>query len=136
MASIYEQIHVAAAAADIWDAARDVGRLHDRLVPGFVVGTKMLAKEDPPVRRVTFADGAVVDEMIVSIDDCRRRVVWTVMSFDHHNGALTVEEVPGGACITWTADVLPHSLAAQIQPLMAEGLRLMKCHFEAAAMQS
>lgn len=130
MASIHEHIFIAAPAAAIWDAARDVGRLHDRLIPGFVVGTDMLPTEGAPVRRVTFADGQAVDETIVSIDDERRRLVWTVNQFEHHNGVLTVTEATGGAIVTWTADLLPDALAPQVQPMMAQGLACMKAQLE------
>lgn len=130
MASIHRDIFIAADPAAIWDAARDVGRLHDRLVPGFVAATEMLAGEGAPVRRVTFSSGAVVDERIVSIDDARRRLVWTVTAFDHHNGVLEVADAPGGARVVWTADLLPDALADQVAPMMAEGLALMKAHIE------
>ncbi len=132
MASIHRDIFIAADPTAIWDAARDVGRLHDRLVPGFVTATEMLAGDGAPVRRVTFASGAVVDEAIVSIDDARRRLVWTVTAFDHHNGVLEVADAEGGACVIWTADLLPDALAEQVAPMMEQGLALMKAHLEEA----
>lgn len=130
MASIHHQIFIAADPDAIWSAARDVGRLHDRLVPGFVTATEMLLGEGAPVRRVTFVNGRVVDETIVSIDDAARRVVWAIKEFEHHNGALTVAAAADGAHVTWTADLLPDSLAEQVSPAMAHGLAMMKAHFE------
>jgi len=130
MASIHHQISIAADPDAIWSAARDVGRLHDRLVPGFVTATEMLPGEGAPVRRVTFVNGRVVDETIVSIDDDARRVVWAIKEFEHHNGALTVAAAPGGAQVTWIADLLPDALADQVSPAMAHGLAMMKAHFE------
>ncbi len=41
MASIRREITTAAAPAAVWDAVRDVGGLHTRLVPGFVVETEL-----------------------------------------------------------------------------------------------
>ena len=130
MASIQHQIFIAADPDAIWDAARDVGRLHDRLVPGFVTATEMLSGEGAPVRRVTFVNGRVVDETIVSIDDGARRVVWAIKEFEHHNGALTVAAVAGGAQVNWVADLLPDALREQVSPAMAHGLAMMKAHFE------
>lgn len=130
MASIHHQIFIAADPDAIWNAARDVGRLHDRLVPGFVTATEMLLGEGAPVRRVTFVNGRVVDETIVSIDDDARRVVWAIKAFEHHNGALTVAAATGGAQVTWIADLLPDALADQASPAMAHGLAMMKAHFE------
>ena len=41
MASIHKEIPLPAPAADVWDAVRDFGALHTRLVPGFVLDTKL-----------------------------------------------------------------------------------------------
>jgi hypothetical protein len=132
MASIHHDIVIAAPPEAIWSAVRAVDRLHDLLVPGFVAATEMLGGESVPVRRVTFANGQVVDEAIVSIDDDRRRLVWTVRQFEHHNGVLTVTEAEGGAGVSWTADLLPDALASTVSPMMAQGLAIMKAHLESA----
>ncbi|ATY31748.1 SRPBCC family protein [Sphingomonas psychrotolerans] len=132
MASIHHDIFIAASPESIWSAVRAVERLHDLLVPGFVAATEMLDGDGAPVRRVTFAKGHVVDEAIVSVDDDRRRLVWTVTQFEHHNGVLTVTEAEGGASVSWTADLLPDALAGQVSPMMAQGLAIMKAHLEGA----
>lgn len=90
----------------------------------------MLANDAAPVRRVTFANGTVLDELIVASDDERRRLVWSIRGVDHHNGAMRVEDVDGAARVTWTADVLPAALADRFAPLMATGLAAMKAHLE------
>jgi hypothetical protein len=132
MPSIHLEITIDAAPEAIWDAARDVGALHTRLVPGFVVATEMLPDCPVPTRRVTFGSGVTVDERIVSVDDERRRLAWTVVEIDHHNGALQI--FPGsdgkGARVTWTADVLPAEIADRIAPMMQIGLERMKACFE------
>lgn len=133
MASIHHDIFIAVAPEAIWRAVRAVDRLHDLLVPGFVTATEMLGGEGAPVRRVMFGNGHVVDEAIVSIDDERRRLVWTVRQFEHHNGVLTVTEAEGGARVRWTADLLPDALAETVSPMMAQGLAIMKAHLESAA---
>lgn len=133
MASIHHDIFIAVAPEAIWRAVRAVDRLHDLLVPGFVTATEMLDGEASPVRRVTFANGQIVDEAIVSVDDERRRLVWTVRQLEHHNGVLTVAEAEGGARVRWTADLLPDALAETVSPMMAQGLAIMKAHFEGQA---
>jgi hypothetical protein len=130
MASIHHEIVIATRPDIVWDAARAIDRLHDRLVPGFVTATEMLAAEGAPVRRVTFANGQVADETIVSVDDVRRRLVWAIKAFEHHNGVLTVTEAPGGTRVSWTADLLPDALAERVSPMMAQGLAIMKTHLE------
>jgi hypothetical protein len=136
MASIHQEIFIAADPSTVWDTARDVGRLHDRLVPGFVVATEMLEGEAAPIRRVTFANGAVADETIVSVDDDRRRLVWAIKALGHHNGVLEVADAEGGARVRWTADILPDALAGQVAPMMAQGLACMKSHLERVPVDS
>jgi hypothetical protein len=41
MASIRKEIRIDARSEDVWDAIRDVGAIHRRLAPGFVVDTKL-----------------------------------------------------------------------------------------------
>jgi hypothetical protein len=130
MASLHHEILIAVDPRTVWDAAREVDRLHDRLVPGFVTATEMLAVEGAPVRRVTFANGMVADETIVSVDDARRRLVWAIKALEHHNGVLQILEVPDGTRVVWTADLLPDSLADRVSAAMVQGLASMKAHLE------
>ncbi len=53
MASIRKEVQINARPEKVWDALRDVGALHTRLVPGFVVNTRM----DGNARVVTFGNG-------------------------------------------------------------------------------
>lgn len=130
MPTVHHEIEIAVSPEQVWDSVREVGALHVRLVPGFVVNTEMLAHADAPKRRVTFANGVVLDEVIISIDDQRRRLVWSITSVQHHNGALQIIDSNGASRVTWTADVLPADLAEQFSPLMAQGLQTMKAHLE------
>lgn len=131
MASIRKEIDIDAPSAAVWDAMRDLGALHVRLVPGYVVATRLEGEE----RLVTFGNGAVARERIVDVDDGARRLVWTVIGgrFTHHNGSAQVLETAGGGSrVVWIADLLPHELAAPIGALMEEGLSVMKRTLEAA----
>ena len=76
MASIHKDIPLAASADDVWDAVRDFGALHTRLVPGFVLDTKL----EGEARIVSFANGTVARELLVDCDDARRRLVYAVIS--------------------------------------------------------
>lgn len=130
MPAIHHQILIDRPAEFVWDAVRDVAALHTRLVPGFVSATEMLEGMPTPTRRVTFANGAVADEVIVDSDDERRRLAWTIQGVEHHNGVMTVLDAEGGALVSWTADVLPAELATRFSPMMAAGLAEMKRHLE------
>ena len=74
MASIHKDIPIDASPDDVWDAMRDFGALHTRLVPGFVTDTKL----DGDARIVTFASGNVARELLVGCDDDRRRLAYAI----------------------------------------------------------
>ena len=71
MTTLQNQIIIDASPESVWDAMRDIGALHTRLVPGFVTATRL---EAPDVRVVTFFNGMTVREPIVSVDDTLRRI--------------------------------------------------------------
>ena len=58
MASIRKEIPLESSAENVWAAVRDVGALHQRLVPGFVVDTRL----EEGARIVTFGNGMVARE--------------------------------------------------------------------------
>jgi uncharacterized protein YndB with AHSA1/START domain len=124
MASIHTEIFIDAPPQSVWDAVRDVGALHTRLVPGFVADTRL----DGDARIVTFASGLVARERIVTVDDDGRRLVWSVVDGwpTHHNGALQVFAEGQGSRVVWIADVLPNELAQPIGAMMKDGMTAMK----------
>ena len=124
---LVRDVAVAAPVGEVWARVRDWGAL-DRMVPGVVTGCEVL---DSRTRRVRFASGAELVEQIVACDDTARRLVWHIegQGFDHHNGALTVVADGSGARVTWTADMLPDSLAEPLAPLMEAGLAALRQGF-------
>ena len=109
----------------VWQAARDIGALHTRLVPGFVVDTKLT----PGARVVTFANGLVVREPIVAIDDEAKRLVWTSEGgrARHYNASLQVcPEASGKTRVVWIADFLPDEIAPYIEAAMSAGAKAMQ----------
>ncbi len=125
MASIKREITVRASVDQVWDAMRDIGSLHIRLVPGFVLKTEL----ESDARIVTFANGRVVRERIVSIDDAARRLVWSATGdlLTHHNGAAQViQDSDGHTHIVWTTDLLPDTAAATIDQMMDQGMSAMQ----------
>ena len=130
MATIRKQVSLRADAASVWSAVRDVGALHERLVPGFVVDTRL----EPGARVVTFANGLVARELIVTIDDEARRLVWAVSGsarLTHHNGALQVFADGEGTLVVWTADLLPDEAAPGVAAMMEQGLAAMRRRLDA-----
>ena len=130
MASLHEEIRVAASAERVWDAVRDVGALHTRLVPGFVTDTRM----EGETRVVTFGNGATVREPIVSIDDGARRLAWSSVGgrATHYNAVMEVIADGNGCRVRWTIDLLPHELAPAISGMQRQGLTTLKKTLESA----
>jgi carbon monoxide dehydrogenase subunit G len=125
MASIHREIVVESRPADVWDAVRDVGAVHERLAPGFVVATSL----EDGARVVTFANGVVARELIVDLDDDARRLAWSVVGgrMSHHNASLQVlPESEGRSRLVWIADLLPNEVAPIITGMIEEGMRVMK----------
>lgn len=134
MATVRKEILTTAQPEHVWDAIRDIGALHTRLVPGFVVDTRV----EPGARMVTFANGVTVREPIVTLDERSRRLVWSVegLRATHYNGAVQVLAEPGGARIVWIADFLPDDLAEQIDAAMEAGGRAMQSAMDRLADQA
>lgn len=132
MASIRKEISTKASLDDVWAALRDVGALHTRLVPGFVADTRL----ESGARIVTFGNGMVVRERIVTVDEDERRVVWSAASelLAHHNAsAQALANASGGTTVIWIADLLPDEAATAIAPMMEQGMAIMKQTLDRAA---
>jgi carbon monoxide dehydrogenase subunit G len=124
MATIKKEVEIHASPEQVWGALRDVGALHTRLAAGFVVDTKM----DGNARVVTFANGMVVREDIVAVDEAARRVAWAIIGqqFHHFNGAAQVFDHADGTRFVWTTDLLPDELAPNVDAMMTAGIAAIK----------
>ncbi len=131
MAMIRRTVEINVPASEIWDAIRDVGKLHLRVAPGMVADCVL--NDEGTERIVTFADGSVLPETIIAVDDQAMRLVWSAKSpaWTHHNGALEVTAKGAQRCsLSWTADVLPDEVTEMIAPLMEAGQATMKALYE------
>jgi hypothetical protein len=130
MASIRKELLVDASAEHVWDAVRDVGAVHERLGPGFLLDARM----DGDARVVTFANGMVVREPIVDIDDAARRFVYSAVGgmSTHYNASMQVFPDGDGRCrLVWIIDLLPHALAPTVAALAEQATHVMKKTLEA-----
>jgi len=125
MASIRKEILLESSAENVWAAVRDVGALHHRLVPGFVVDTRL----EEGARVVTFGNGMVVRELIVDVDDDARRLAWSAQGgrLSHHNASVQVFADGARRCrLVWIADLLPNELAGDIRAMIDQAAAVMK----------
>ena len=133
MASIHKDIIIDAAPADVWDAVRDFGALHTRLVPGFALDTRL----DGDARIVTFANGTVAREVLVDCDEARRRLVYAIANERVNHYSASVQVLADGEArsrLIWIVDVLPNDLAPYIDGQMDLGaLAVQKTLGRAAA---
>ena len=135
MASIRKEIEIDAPAEQVWAAIRDIGAVHTRLAQEFVVDTKL----DGDSRLVTFANGEVVRERIVDVDDRARRLAYAVVEWrtTHHNASFQV--IPDGRerCrLVWITDLLPNTLAELVGGFIEQGSTAIKRTLEARSVGS
>jgi hypothetical protein len=125
VATIHKEAEIARDAGFVWDAIRDVGAIHRRLVRGFVVDCKL----EGDSRLVTFANGTVVREIIVAVDDKTRRHAWSARGepLTHHNASIQVfAQRDDKSRVVWIADVMPDEVAGTVGEMMSQGLTAMK----------
>src|SRR5216684_4358259 len=125
MASIHKDIAIDAPAHQVWDALRDFGAPHTRLVPGFVLDTRL----DGEARIVSFANGTMARELLVDCDDLRRRLVYAVISerIKQHSASVQVIADGEGCCrLLWIVDVLPHEIAPYMSGQMDQAALAMQ----------
>ena len=126
MASIHKDIIIDAHPDDVWDALRDFGAVHTRLVPGFVLDTKL----EGDARIVTFANGTVAREILVDCDDAK-----AAAGLCHRQRAAETAQRLGAGVRrwrraqprgVWIVDVLPHEIAPYMDAQMDQGALAMQ----------
>lgn len=130
MATIRKEILIDASPETVWSAVRDIGAIHTRLAPGFVTDVRL----EESARIVTFGNGIVARELIVSVEDTERRLVWSAVGgrMTHHNGAAQVFVHGAGSRFVWTADLLPAEVAPSIDAMMQQAMPIIKQTLERA----
>jgi hypothetical protein len=129
MATIRKIIDLDAPLAKVWAALADFHAVDTKLAPGFV--TKSVPDGD--TRVLTFANGSVARETLVSMDEGLHRVVYAIKEgrATHHNASAEVTaDGPDRTRFVWTTDILPNELAPYVDAQMGEGARIMKAALE------
>ena len=123
MASVHKEISIDAPPELVWDGLRDFHGL-DEFASGFVTASR----PDGDDRIVTFVNGSEVREVLVALDEGRRRLSWTIVDgpYSHHNGVAQVFADNGGTRFVWTADLLPDEMAEATDQMMGGGIAAVK----------
>ena len=131
MASIRKEIVVDIGVEPAWAALRRVDAPHTVFAP--VVSA---AEMDGDVRTVHFADGMVVRERIIDVDEAHRRVAYAVVDpqgMTYHHASMQLDIAGPGRCLfIWITDFLPAEAAIGLQPLIERGAAALKQNLERA----
>jgi hypothetical protein len=131
MATLHTEVLIDVPVDAVWDAVRDVGEVHRRLVPGLLRDARL----DGDARIVTFANGLVVRELIVTVDDTARRFAYAAVGgrTRHHSSSVQLFPHGDGTRLVWITDLLPDELAGPVGELVEQGAAIMKRTLERAA---
>ncbi|MGW4774531.1 SRPBCC family protein [Nocardia sp. NPDC004278] len=135
MASVQKEIIIDVDPAAVWAIISDFTDGPVRMAPGFVTDSRL---DEPDVRVVTFADGTVVRERLIALDDERRRFVFSIIGDTiqpaHDNASMQV--VPHGdghSRFVWIHDVRPDDLTIPMGAVMDRALSIFKQTVESSS---
>jgi len=124
MASIHYETVFDVSVDKAWTSLGDVGSPH-RLFAGVLTDARM----EGDIRTVTFANGMVVREQIVDVNESDRRVAYAVIDgvFKHHSASMQLFAAGEGRCrFVWISDFLPNKQAEMVKPLVEQGCAAMR----------
>lgn len=126
MALLRTEISIAAAPDAVWEVIRDFATGPRNMAPGFVVE----CEADADVRVVTFADGTVVHERFLGLDDDERRIRYGVVGGavrpEHDVAEMQVVQDGDGSRFRWTRDVRPDELGPGFRASMERGAEVIR----------
>jgi len=125
MATHRRELALNVSAEKVWAALRDFGQVHTKVAPGFLTGLEMKDGD----RIVTFFNGHVARERLVTLDDDARRIVYAIPDgrASHYSPAVQVfADGPSKSHLVWTIDFLPDELAPGLAAMVDHALPFMK----------
>lgn len=123
MASFRSEAIIDVSAPAAWARLSDLAQTHT-LFPGVLTACVL----DGNIRTVTFADGTVVRERIVTVDSQAMRLAYGVLDrFEHHASSMQIVPVNDCQCrFVWISDVLPDAAIDRVAGLMTKGTEAFK----------
>lgn len=127
MATLKRDILVASGTEPVWQKLRAFDQVHTAVAPGFLTNLTM----DKADRIVTFFNGLLARERLVTLDDDNCRLVYAVVDgrASHYNAAVQVFPEGDGSRVVWTIDLLPDELAPAIGGMMDQAVKVMRKAF-------
>ncbi|MEO8557794.1 MAG: SRPBCC family protein [Rhodospirillales bacterium] len=124
MATIEKTLVVSMPLDKVWEAFADYHAVDKRIATGFVVN----CEANDGGRTVTFANGLVADEQLVSMDHAKHRLTYAIKGgrLSHHNASFQLTKDGKGTRIVWHADLLPNDLEHAISGMMDLGVAAMQ----------
>jgi len=118
MASVVLERPLRCTAEHAWRLLRNFGAA-SKAFPDVLTESRAEGEE----RVVTFANGMVVRERLVTMDHERRRVAYAVVGgrFSQHAAAMQIIEMGGECLFHWVSDFLPDSFEPMVRGLMEQG---------------
>lgn len=128
MATIHREIEIACDLERAWRELRDFSAA-GRLFAGVLTD----CREEAGLRTVTFANGAVVQERLIAVDDARHRIAYAVVngSFTHHSASMALRPAGDKVVFVWTSDFLPDEIKPRVEALVDAGCAAIKRNLEA-----
>lgn len=133
MAFIHVEFDVEADRDQVWQVIGDWEAGPVRMAPGFVVSSESAGN----VRVVTFADGFVGRERLVSRDDADCRIAYSLIGDTarpvHDNAVMQVTAAGPARCrFLWSRDVLPDEAAGPLRAAMEQAAPIIKSALESS----
>jgi hypothetical protein len=133
VATVQVEIDLDVSPQRVWDAIADVGAVHQRLLPGRVVGTRI----EGDTRILTMPDGSQIRELIISVDHSARRMAYAVVEgqrlpLTYHHAAFQVFGQGRHSRLVWQTDLLPHAMADAVRARVERGIVEIKQVLESA----
>lgn len=114
MATIHREFEIGASAEKAWEAVRDVGNVNK------IVTFLGEVTVEGDYRTCSLGDQGQLNELIVSVDDQRRRLVYSIrespFNFSHHSASMQIAPNNGGGSrIIWVTDVKPDEVVPALE---------------------
>jgi carbon monoxide dehydrogenase subunit G len=125
MATITRDITLDVSPENAWRRIADVGAVNELID---FVGEVTLEGDH---RSCALGDGGTLEELIVSIDSDRRRLVYSIrqspFEFEHHSASMqAVPDGDGRTRFVWVTDFKPDAVAAALEGVIDQAVESIK----------